>query len=73
MKCEISKEGMLVISATNELESYALGQWLKENLTTEYSATFSHSILFNTGDSEYNKSREFFMDESQIGPSIKFE
>lgn len=32
MKAELRKDGQLVISSENELESYALSKWVQDNL-----------------------------------------
>jgi len=32
MKAELSKEGILSITSETELESYALGKWVSENI-----------------------------------------
>lgn len=33
MRCEIDSKGTMTISATNELEAYALGKWSDDNFT----------------------------------------
>lgn len=35
MKVELDKDGLLIIKAETELESYALGKWVKDNPNNE--------------------------------------
>ncbi len=38
MKCEIKHDGTMLISSETELESYALGKWIDENLKGDINA-----------------------------------
>lgn len=52
MKAKLNAEGKLIIEAENELESYALKNWLKENPFTDgdyYIYSSEHQKLIRKG------------------------